>query len=63
MYIAQESEALRVIIRDDGKSFAPAVFEPDGVKQEERDLYLVKKSAAFFEYRPTLGFNRTMLKY
>lgn len=63
VYIAQESEALRVIIRDDGKSFAPAVFEPDGVKQEERDLYLVKKSAAFFEYRPTLGFNRTMLKY
>ena len=63
VYIAQEPETLRVIIRDDGKSFDPAVFKSNGAKQEEKDLCLVKEQAVFFEYRPTLGFNRTMLKY
>ena len=57
-------EEIELVIRDDGKSFDPTAWEK--ISADPLDglgLMLVKGAANSFEYIPTIGCNRVMLKY
>ncbi len=57
-------DELELIIRDNGKNFDPTQWEKlEGDQFSGLGLMLVKSASNAFEYIPTIGCNRVMLKY
>jgi anti-sigma regulatory factor (Ser/Thr protein kinase) len=58
-------DEILLVIRDDGALFDHSAFTDPAkpIREGGQGLSLIRKTASAFEYMPTLGLNRTLVKY